>query len=136
MTEGAGSEQSQGRLRLTFSAGAEAGAAVCYIAAIWDLNGTEMLTMRLPRELVDQVVLSHADIAVELTLSGDVYADADLPDHRGLGHVAIDRLVVRAIEPPMLQDEPNAGALLRELKQKLTAAVDAVEAVLSTIDKG
>lgn len=136
MTEGAGSGLSQRRIVFTFSASAKAGEAVCYVAAMRDLNGTDMLSMHLPRELVDQVVLSHGDIAVELSLSGDVYANADLPDHRGFGHVPIDLLVARAIELPMLQDEPNAGALLRELRQKLTAAVDAVDTALSTIDKG
>ncbi|NJM28808.1 MAG: hypothetical protein HC855_00515, partial [Rhizobiales bacterium] len=112
MIERPSPELPQGRLRLSFTVDARAGDNESYMIAVSDENGVAVLTAHLPRELVDKIVLAQADVTVALTLSGDVYADLDSIEDHVRVPIAIDELVARAVEPRMIEDEPQADALL------------------------
>jgi hypothetical protein len=125
-----------GELSLSFSTGHEAGEIFAhgdsYVASIKNRDGIDVLTFRLPTDLVDQVVLARTGVAVSISLSGDVIADIESKaiDSAASQQLALDILVAQAIEPAMLQDEPEAGELLRSLRQKLETAIRAVDSAL------
>jgi hypothetical protein len=106
-----------------------------YTAAIVDHEDSEILTLKLPAELVERAVLARCEVDVFVSLTGNVSTNVEIaslgetrPERQGL-----DDLVARAVEPAMLQDEPEADEMLRSLRQKLKTAIDAVDTALSRI---
>ncbi|MFN0193541.1 MAG: hypothetical protein ACKVP5_16465 [Aestuariivirga sp.] len=135
MTEGPSPGLSQGGLRLSFTADTRARDSESYTVAVSDENGAAVLTAHLPREIVDKIVLAQAEVTVALTLSGDVYADLESIEDHVRAPTAIDELVAQAVEPRMIEDEPQTDALLLNLRRKLMATVSAVDKALETLSK-
>ena len=108
-----------------------------YAAVLADRDGRELLTLRIPSSLVEPAVLARVSIAVSISLSGEVCAELEsgaLPGESSELR-ALDALVARAIDPSMLQDEPDARELLRPLWRKLETAIDDVDVALVKIAK-
>jgi hypothetical protein len=131
-----GAPAKRGGLALTFEVNGgslePAALGAFYTAAVADDDGGEVLTLSLPAELVESAVLARCRVDVFVSLSGEVIADMEgadpsiaPPERPGL-----DDLVARAIEPAMLEDEPEAWEMLKQLQRRLETAINAVDAAL------
>lgn len=66
-------------------------------------------------------------------IEGLVYVDDWDVEHKVEDHITIDELVARAVEPKMLEDEPEAEQLLLRFKQRLITALEHVNAALQSV---
>jgi hypothetical protein len=132
----------RGGLALTFETGAgspdPSALGAFYTAAVADSDGREVLTLNIPADLVESAVLTRCRVDVAVSLSGEVTADVECAAFSDppRGRHGLDDLVARAVEPAMLEDEPEARELLKSLRQKLEIAIGAVDAALSRIVPG
>ena len=51
------------------------------------------------------------------------------------GHITIDEMVARAVEPEMLEDEPQVKQLLLRFRQRLITALEHVNHALKTVSQ-
>jgi hypothetical protein len=128
-----------GGLALTFKAdvGSPESSApgAFYTAAVADSDGLKVLTLSIPADLVESAVLTRCSVDVVVALSGEVTAEVECVDFCDppRDRHGLDDLVARAVEPAMIEDEPEARELLKSLRQKLEMAIGAVDAALSRI---
>jgi hypothetical protein len=136
-----GAPAKRGGLALTFEAGAESpepsAPGAFYTAAVADSDGREVLTLNIPADLVESAVLARCRMDVFVSLFGEVTADVECAAFNDLTpeRLGLDDLVARAVEPAMIEDEPEARELLNSLRRKLEAAIGTVDAALSGIAK-
>ena len=96
----------------------------CYIAALTEASGAApVVAIRMPRSIVDRIVLNAAELTLELRSDGSVAVYADAIDLGTLASVALVQLVAEAlalIEPEEAVDE--LASLVTALEQALALA--------------
>jgi hypothetical protein len=95
-----------------------------YVAALTEAAGTEpVVAIRMPRSIVDRIVLDAAELTLELRPDGSVAVYADAINLGTLASVPLVRLVAEAlaqIEPEEAVEE--LASLLTALEQALALA--------------
>ena len=95
-----------------------------YVAALTEVGGAApVVAIRMPRSIVDSIVIDAAELALELRPDGSVAVYADAIDLGTLASVPLVLLVAEAlaqIEPEEAVDE--LASLVTALEQALTLA--------------
>ena len=98
-----------------------------YVAALAEAGGAApLVAIRMPRSIVDPIVLDAAELTLELRPDGSVAVYADAIDLGTLTSIPLVRLVAEAlaqIEPEEAVEE--LAALVTELEQSLALAREA-----------
>jgi hypothetical protein len=102
----------------------------------------EVFCLQVDGEITAKIVLS-ADVIAKLCRPDLVYLDMSIdglvstrsePEGSQLGEpLALDTLVRDAISLEMLEDEPDAEALLQVLREKLVRSLAAIETVIADL---
>jgi hypothetical protein len=101
-----------------------------------DTNATNLVSISIPPEKIEELLKPHLSIFFELQLDGSVPVDSEFfslfPPPTTTD---ILELVRRALTPEMLQDEPNLPDQLKELRRKLTESLALVDKTLADLEK-
>ncbi|MFN0194654.1 MAG: hypothetical protein ACKVP5_22205 [Aestuariivirga sp.] len=125
-------------LRLCFLAVADAvpGLGVDhYVASVRDDAGLAVFELRLPAAQVESVVVNHITPTIAMSLDGTIAVVDDQREGslRAGDEVSVDALIRRSIAPEMLEDEPDASAMLALLRDRLRTALRDVEAAIDRL---
>ena len=106
-----------------------------YDVTIREVAGAPVLELRLPPDLVQHEESQHLGTRVVMSLDGLVSVQTEEPDSiRSTGnHLSIDKLVALAVEPSMLEDEPEAPQMMATLRDRLLRALQSVDAAVAKL---
>ena len=126
-------------MHLMFAAEEEEAAAILgvdtYKLQLVDGTGQPVMTLRLSAQLIDPVVVTKLAHTISMAPDGtiSVKVDGSAADWRHNEAGSIDTLVASAVQPSMLEDEPNALQLLATLRERLARTIALVDNAITRI---
>lgn len=120
-------------MHFLFAAEEDGAAAIAGVSAyklqLVDGTGRATLTLRLPADLIDSVIVSKMEYSISMApdgaISGTIAGSSLDERHTELG--SIDTLVADALQPSMLEDEPDGLRMLTSLRDRLARAIALAE---------
>ena len=125
--------------RLTLGFRARIGAlglyAEGYDVTITEAAGAPVLKLHLPPGLVEREVSPHLGTRVVMSPEGLLSVQTEEPDIISStgNHLPIDTLVALAVEPSMLENEPEAPQMMATLRDRLLRALQSVDAAVAKL---
>ena len=100
-----------------------------------DQAGNTILSLIVPSDSMQRVVFGHAELAISLNPTGEVFISSDgfALNVMQMARTDIDDLVIKSINLQMLEDEPNAAVMLQTLKKRLITSLAAVDEAISNL---
>ena len=98
-------------------------------------DGGHLLELHLPPDLVERAVLPMLGISVAISPEGLVSVQTEeLGNIQSEGNYSpIDKLVAQAVEPSMLEEEPEVRRMLATLRDRLRRAIETVDVAIARI---
>ena len=100
-----------------------------------DQAGNTILSLIVPSDSMQPIVLGHAELFISLNPAGEVSISSDSFALNGMQMATtdIDDLVKKSVNLQMLEDEPNAAVMLQTLKKRLITSLAAVDEAISNL---
>ena len=101
-----------------------------------DQAGNTILSLIVPSDSIQPVVLGHTELFISLNPAGEVSISSDGFALKGMQMATtdIDDLVKKSVNLQMLEDEPNAAVMLHTLKKRLITSLAAVDEAISNLE--
>lgn len=81
----------------------------------------------IPADLLAAEILKSVPLYTSIHLDGSVHIESNEGRLSNAPTMTIDELVINSVNPMMCEDEPEAGPMLRQLAERLIAALAAVD---------
>ena len=107
-----------------------------YLLSATAKNGTLSFQLGLSADLIASVVLAKSNLDVAMSPDGiiRIYADC-IPTDTAIGAADnLDDLIKQSIIPQMLEDEPDAAAMLQILRKRLITSLAAIDEAISNLE--
>lgn len=106
-----------------------------YILCATAKNGMLSLQLSVAADLIAPVVLANSNVVVAMSPDGllRVYADRGPPNTSIGAENKLDVLIKQSINSQMLEDEPDAAAMLQTLRSQLTSSLATVDEAIANI---
>jgi len=100
-------------------------------------NGNALASMSVPSEQLLQAAAQRLTLYSLISLAGFVSVGSDeLTTPISINHaIAFDQLVVNAVSADMLEDEPDAAAMLAEFRTRLLKSLEHVDQAIASLTK-
>ncbi|MDP8997156.1 MAG: hypothetical protein M3O03_09165 [Pseudomonadota bacterium] len=100
-------------------------------------NGQDLLSLSLSPEIGQYLASAHAEALVTINLDGSVGVmfDNELNSTPQSPSISLDQLVANAVSSDMLEDEPDAAAMLAKLRARLLKSLKYVDQAIATLAK-
>ena len=101
-----------------------------------DKANNTILSLIVPSAKLVSAVLGSVELFIALSPSGEISIGSEgvAFDGQQWATINIERLIKQSIAPQMLEDEPNAAAMLQALKRRLIASLTTVDEAISNLD--
>ena len=101
-----------------------------------DKANNTILSLIVPSTKLVSAVLGRVELFIALSPSGEISITSDDTTSASSlwATIKIEQLIKQSIAPQMLEDEPNAAAMLQALKRRLIASLTTVDEAISNLD--
>ena len=101
-----------------------------------DKANNTILSLIVPSTKLVSAVLGRVELFIALSPSGEISITSDDTTSASSlwATINIEQLIKQSIAPQMLEDEPNAAAMLQALKRRLIASLTTVDEAISNLD--
>ena len=102
-----------------------------------DARGSTMASVSMPSETMNGLLRTYLSIFVQLQLDGTVLQDSVICTFMSAPSTETDilQLVLQAVAPKMLEDEPEAAQLLSKFRDRLLKSLEHVEQAIASLPK-
>ena len=100
-------------------------------------SGQDLLSLSMTPELRQHIGAAYADSDVFISIDGSVSVtfDNEFWPSDQVTAVALDQLVANAVSADMLEDEPDAAAMLAEFRSRLLKSLVHVDKAIASLTK-
>ena len=101
-----------------------------------DKANNTILSLIVPSTKLVSAVLGRVELFIALSPSGEISITSDDTTSASSlwATIKIEQLIKQSIAPQMLEDEPNAAAMLQALRRRLIASLTTVDETISNLD--
>lgn len=100
-------------------------------------SGQGLLSLSIAPELGQHIGTAHAGANATINIDGSVSVtfDNELQPSDQAATVSLDQLVAEAVSADMLDDEPDAAAMLEEFHNRLLKSLEYVDQAIASLTK-
>lgn len=107
------------------------------VVQLQSANGLTVASISVPSDQLLQAVSQKLKCSVQMSPDGivSVVSDETVKPLQAPQAITLDRLIAETISPDMLEDEPNATAMLAEFRSRLLKSLEYVDEAIASLTK-